>query len=165
MRFAIVVILGLLVSLGRADTVKPNAVPKTLDEAKAIPWRVKVRALNEGELVTWPKQLCNNDVNEHLRRVVMKHPYIEVMDGKTMAARLDEKRPIPAHRQGGPFVGFYDVTETRTIAFSLRWDKAKENTVPVEISIIDYGAPGNRENPDERIKACRETWLGPGYRI
>lgn len=140
--------------------------------ADAEVWRVKVTSLAEGELLAWPKNHCGPEVADHVRRVVLEHPYIEVIDGK-MSARTREKRPVPAHRQviGDVFVAFYDVTDTRTIAFTIRWRSArtpldgKGGTVPVEVSVIDYKTPEARDNPDERINACRETWLGKGVRI
>jgi hypothetical protein len=135
--------------------------------ARAENWRVKISAPSRGELVAWPTNRCGRDVADHVRRVVQKHPYIEVVDGQ-MAAQLDEKNPVPAQRQAladSAYVAFYDVTETRTIAFSILWKKARKNQVPVKVSVIAWDKPGDREDPSRRIKGCHETWLGVGERI
>ena len=126
------------------------------------PWRVKVDSYADGELTSWPKSKCSQSVVDNLQRVVKKYPYIELIDGK-MAARIDEKRPVPAQRQvlGSAFSAYYDVTETRTIVFTIRWQSVrvgkdgKDGTVPVEVSIIERTSAGS----------CRETWLGLGKRI
>jgi hypothetical protein len=152
--------LVFLISMSASPTF---GEPRT--ESRA-PLKVKVDHPTDGELLAWPKNRCGDEVADHVWRVVRKHPYLEVVDGQ-MAARLDEARPVPAHRQviDNTFTAFYDVTETRTIVFRIRWREAKDRTVPVEISVIAYRKASDRIDPSERLKACRETWLGVGQLI
>lgn len=169
LNLAIIFLLAALTSSLHAEVPAKQQAP---GPPTSVPWRVKITSLVDGELIAWPKNRCGAEIADHVRRVVLKYPYVEVIDGK-MAARIDEKRPVLAHRQvlGDAFTAFYDLTETRTIAFTIRWKDArsgkdaKDGTVPVEVSIIAYGKPGDRDDPVERAKACRETWLGNGKRI
>lgn len=167
MKFPIALVL--LCAVAHADTPTQDR-SEPVDTHKMSPWRVKIDSYATGEFLGWPKNHCGPDVVDHVRRIVMKYPYIEVIDGK-MAARIDEKRPVPAQRQvlGDTFVAFYDVSATRTIVFTIRWRDArdgkdgKDGTVPVEVSVIDSSATGG--DPNARFKSCRETWLGYGKRI
>jgi hypothetical protein len=123
------------------------------------PIRVTVKP-NTGELATWPKNLCGREVADNLWRIVFKRPYIEIIDGK-FAARIDEKLPVPAARQMVDDVlaiGFYDPSDTRTIAFTVHLRGGHAGMMPIEISIIV-------RDPNDRTKACRETWTGLGEKV
>jgi hypothetical protein len=127
--------------------------------ASASPIRVTVRPTT-GELATWPKNLCGREVADNLWRIVFKRPYIEIIDGK-FSARIDEKLPVPAARQMVDDVlaiGFYDPSDQRTIAFTVHLRGGHSGMMPIEISIIV-------RDPNDRTKACRETWTGLGERM
>lgn len=123
-------------------------------------WRVKVESYANGELVGWPKHQCNAAINAQLRDVLLKHPYVALVDGKVWAGRGD-KHLVLAQVQSiteTKFEARYDVPGNFTIAIGVRWKNATvgkdgKATVPVEVSIIANGS------------ACRETWLGVGQRI
>jgi len=132
------------------------AAPAT---AQPPPTRITIRP-NTGELARWPKNLCGQEVADNVWRIVFKRPYLEIIDGK-FAARIEEKLPVPAHRQMVDDVlaiGFYDPSAERTIAFVVHLRGGHAGMVPVEISVIVH-------DPTDRTKACRETWVGLGERV
>jgi len=126
-------------------------------------WRVKVNRPSSGELIGWPKNRCGADIADNVWRIVKKRPYIEYIDGE-MAARVSEPRPVPAKKSrtvitDESFTAMYDPSDDRTIAFTIRYRAATKHFVPVEVSVIYH------PDPNDRTKACRETWLGAGERI
>jgi hypothetical protein len=142
---------SLVVLVSISSTLANSAAADPVSSARL---RILVRPA-DGEILA---RHCEGDVAKHVWRIVMKRPYVEVIDGK-MAVRIHERQPTPAQRQqdGEELVAFYDVTDTRTVAFGVRWRDARGRRVPIEIAVI--------VRDPLRARFCRETWLGLGELI
>jgi hypothetical protein len=137
--------------------VATSGVPAHSSSDKSLSgdrWRVIVRPA-DGEII---RPHCAKEIADHVWRIVLKRPYIEVIDGK-IAVRINEKTPTPAHRQtmGDVFTGVYDLDDIRTVSFGVRWKGARGRRVPVEITVA--------VRDELHAVFCHETWLGLGERI
>lgn len=124
--------------------------------------RLKVRPAS-GELIKTDKP-CGKETVAAVWKIVFKAPYLEIVDDVMIAAVGEDKRAADRNAVGEPFVGFFDQSDKKTIAITIRRARAiteigrKATYFATEIAII-------MRDTSDRQNACATKWLGLSERL